>query len=207
VPCRLAVPSAKGTTFLSENDDLHRLIQLNKQPRGLNDFWYWKEKQIAEIGVARKVLSIVGEDVEDLRSCPVGDDPPDCEALIGGVRCGIEMTEFMHEATLEATMQGTPQFFLWVREDFLTELQARIDRKDSVAIKGGPYERYILILFSDEICLTRENVETFLQDSCFQTRLITDAFFALSYDPTSQSYPVFKLSLIRHSPPVRSRSS
>jgi hypothetical protein len=163
----------------------------------LNDFWYWKDREIAEIGVARKVLFTVGETFEGLRSRPVGDDPPDCEATIGGIPCGIEVTEFMHEPTHRTTMRGKPQFFMWDKGDFLTELGRRICRKDKAKLKGGPYGRYILIFVTDEFSLTHDLIKTFLDGARFETRLVTDIFFALSYDPALQLYPVFKV-------PVRS---
>jgi hypothetical protein len=166
---------------------------LNKPPRGLNDFWHWKDRPTLEIEVARQVLSESGESVEHLQRRK--DDPPDCEAVIGGVRCGVEVTEFMHEPTHRATMQGTPQFLLWDEKDFLTELNARIGRKDAGQPKGGPYGRYILIFYTDEFSLRHSDVEKFLRNTSFQTRLVTDAYFALSYEPSSRSYPVVKLHL------------
>jgi hypothetical protein len=45
--------------------------------RGARDYWYWKDKPEMERGVVRAVLAQASIDVQQLRSRPRGDDPPD----------------------------------------------------------------------------------------------------------------------------------
>jgi hypothetical protein len=71
---------------------------------------------------------------------------------------------------------------------FCGELQRFIDRKDKLEkVKGGPYARYILVVVTDESLLGREDVAQFLEGVTFRTRLITEAYFGLSYDPWVKS--------------------
>jgi hypothetical protein len=52
---------------------------------------------------------------------------------------------------------------------------------------------------TDEFALGTHDVSLFLKDTEFTSQLITDAYFALSYDPSYEdgSCPVFRLELSR----------
>jgi hypothetical protein len=80
----------------------------------------------------------------------------------------------------------------WDRQQFLSALQSRIDDKDKLW-KGGPYERRVLVIHTDEFILDRETVDRFLQGSAFTTKLITDVILGLSYHPSTKDVPVFRL--------------
>jgi hypothetical protein len=167
------------------------------QMRGSNDYWYWRDKPEMEVGAARAVLTQAGLEIQQLRSRDDGEDPPDCEAIIGGSRCGIEVTELVHQPTLESTIRGNHQILFWERDTFCTALQERIDRKDrSDKVKGGPYDRYILVVVTDEFSLGREDVAQFLEGATFRSRFITDVYLGLSYDPEPRLCPVFELTLV-----------
>jgi hypothetical protein len=178
--------------------DLHDVMRANT--RGANEYWYWRDRPIMELGIAREVLSASGIKLNDLSSRG-REDPPDCDAIIDGERCGIEVTELVHEKTLKKTIEGSPQYFLWDRNDLLSTLQRLIDRKDvPEKIKGGPYARYILIIVTDEFVLGQDEVSAFLEGARFKARIISDAFFALSYHPSHNggSCPVFQLPIVRY---------
>jgi hypothetical protein len=53
-------------------------------------------RNLDEQNDARTVLEAAGLQFTNLRHRGEGRDPPDCEAEINGVRCGIELTEFVH---------------------------------------------------------------------------------------------------------------
>src|SRR5438067_11480861 len=89
--------------------------------RGANDYWYWRDKPIMEIGAARQALESAGLEINDLQCRE--HDPPDCEGFIDGVRCGVEVTELVHRPTLESTLRGTHQVFAWDRDDLCSVLQ------------------------------------------------------------------------------------
>jgi hypothetical protein len=58
------------------------------------------------------------------------------------------------------------------------------------------YERYVLVIHTDEFFLDSDNVERFLMGASFNTSLITHAFLGLAYEP-GMGYPVFELELVR----------
>jgi hypothetical protein len=171
--------------------DFGKIIRVNK--RGANDYWYWRNKAEMEVDAARAVLEGSGCNVGQLESR--NDDPPDCEAIVDGKRSGIEITELVHERSLKSTIKGSGQYFLWDRDDLLTKLQKLIQHKDRADIKGGPYDRYILVIVTDEFVLERGDVSRFLEGAEFSARHITDCFFGLSYHPATKSCPIFKLKL------------
>ena len=84
-------------------------------------------------------------------------------------------------------------YFDWDNPAFLAALQGRIDAKNR-AWKGGPYERRVLVIHTDEFFLDRETVGRFLEGATFRTQLLTDVFFGLSYHP-DHGIPAFCLSL------------
>jgi hypothetical protein len=180
-----------------DEGDFARVMRENK--RGANDFWYWKDKPVMEAGIVRTVLESAGRHFQQLRSR--GEDPPDCEAIIEGLRYGIEVTELVDQTSLEAAIKGHPRALLWGPDNFCAALQKRIDRKDvpPQKVKGGPYDRYMLIIATDEAALIQGDVERFLEGKRFRASFITDVLFGLSYDPRLKSYPIFQLSLISRS--------
>lgn len=186
--------SRSGNTEPSGEESV-RLIKANSRP--WNGYWAWKDKPVGERGAAEEVLAAAGENVVDLRSRT--DDPPDCEAVIDGRLCGIEVTELLHRKTLEQSLKGNGQHFVWSRESLLEEIQGRIDEKDRKKVKGGPYGRYILVMVTDEMFLTRDAVEEFLAGARFRAGRITDVYLGLSYhpgpEPEGGSCPVFRLDV------------
>lgn len=192
-----------------EEASLAELIKANVRP--WNSYWSWKDKPVGEHGAAYSILGAAGINAEGLVSREDGQDPPDCEAIINGCLTGIEVTELVHQPTLERSMKAIKQrdggeepdvrkseaFFVWEREDLLRALQARIDAKDGSHLKGGPYKRYILVIHTDETFLEAEKVEQWLNEAAFVAQRITDVLLGLSYDPRRGGCPVFKLELSR----------
>src|SRR5438132_81927 len=92
------------------------MLRANSRAGG-RDYWFWKDKPEREAGAAEEVLTTAGHNVVDLRPRLPGQDPPDCEATIDGQWCGIEVSELLHQGTLEASIRGPEQHFIWQRED------------------------------------------------------------------------------------------
>jgi hypothetical protein len=180
------------------DDEVRKAFKENVTRKSGRDFWYWKDKPQMEFGVVETLLEAAEFDVADLTAR--ADDPPDCEALVNGVHCGIEATELVHQKALKRSVSGDQELhFVWDKQSLCTELQARIARKDRGAAnaKGGPYQRYILVMYTDELFLDRLSVERFLSDASFRATFITDAFLGLSYDPSIGNCPIFRLRLSR----------
>lgn len=195
---------------MSENendDDVDFAQHLDANLRPWNGYWAWKDKPTGETGAAADILRGAGIHAEALVSR--GDeDPPDCEAWVEGHLTGIEVTELVHQKTLERSLKAlklraqgkepdkAEAYFVWDRDDLLGALQDRIDSKDQAKLKGGPYERYILVVCTDEMFLSAPQVELWLAGAKFRADRITDVLLGLSYDPAQQCCPVFKLCLV-----------
>lgn len=181
---------------MEEKNELRVALDAMNARNSGRDFWYSKDKPVMEWGAVQQILVAAGLKVEG-GIVSRTDDPPDCEAVIEGVRCGIEATELVHQEALAQTKRtGQELHFPWGKEDLCRELQARITRKDRPEnVKGGPYQRYILVIFTDEFFIDRAKVESLVADVSFHATFITDVFLGLSHDPGAGGCPVFKLRL------------
>jgi hypothetical protein len=180
----------------------HLRVMIGKK-RKWNSYWDWPDRSVKERGIVADILRQSGVQVTHLTSRPSGQDPPDCEAELDGHFSGVEVTELVDQETLEQSIRATqrreaggdptkPEVFLyWDRAQLLSELQARIDAKDR-SWKEGPYERYVLVIHTDEFSLDRETAARFLQGATFQTHILTDVFFGLSFGTD----PIFRLDLL-----------
>jgi hypothetical protein len=133
-----------------------------------------------------------GVDVVDLVSRDEQKQPPDCEASLDGDFAGIEVTELVHQPTATRSIKASREraagrepkrpeaFFAWDRSNLLSALQDRIDGKQK-GWKGGPYQRRVLVMCTDEFFLDRVSVDGFLQGATFRTEFFNDAFLGLSY--------------------------
>jgi hypothetical protein len=77
---------------------------------------------------ARTVLEAADLQFTSLRHRGERGDPPDCDGEIDSVRCGIELTEFVHRRTLEKSIKAYKAdsrhryYHDWTREGFLEQL-------------------------------------------------------------------------------------
>lgn len=175
--------------------------------RGWLEYWTGPDRRQEEIGAVREVLAAAGLTVSGLRATE--NDPPDCEACVDDLWSGIEHTELVDQKTLQRSLKAlkTGQeneavYLVWTAPVLIARLQAIIARKD--VERASAYERYVLVIVTDEFFLDRETVTNFLVDATFEANRITDAFLALSYHPASDGkgcIPVFRLAL-KKAPPA-----
>jgi hypothetical protein len=173
-----------------KNSPSELAASIKANTREASTFWYWRDKPVGEQGAANGILRAGGVDVVDLVSRH--EDPPDCEATLDGYWSGVEVTELVDLPTLERNIRATKErnagkepeqseaYFIWDRDSLVSALRAGIDRKDR-PWKGGPYQRRVLVMCTNEFLLDRANVDRFLQGAAFRTKLITDVFLGLSY--------------------------
>jgi hypothetical protein len=164
-------------------------------------FWDWQDKSEKERGVALQILLDAKFDVAEFRSRQ--DDPPDYEGLLDAQWSAVEVTQLMHEKARAQSMKAMKQqqeqserYYLWGRDDLLRKIQKLIDVKDRKQYKGGPYQRFVLVIYTDEFILDGATMLQFLDGATFRTRLMTDVVVGLSYEPSSGTYPTFRLRLI-----------
>lgn len=194
--------------MVDNDDDPNLLDELLKfKSRNWNDFWYSRDKPITEQEAARGILEQAGLNVVDLVA---GPNPPDCEAVLDGHFSGVEVTELLHQPTLERSLKAMKErqagkqprrsaaYFNWNRNDLLSALQSIIDRKDKGVrqLQARRYERYVLVIHTDEFFLNRDTTKGFLEGAVFRANFITEAFLGISYEPIAQCCPVFRLELL-----------
>jgi hypothetical protein len=184
-----------------------------KMTRGWQDYWHWKDKPVQELDCARTVLEAARVKIAQLRSREEKDQPPDCEAFLDDQWSGIEVTELVDQPILEQNLiragreRAAGRVLLsgvdreWGRDDLLEAIQSRIARKDAAKVKGGPYQRYVLVMVTAETFLARDYVDGFLKDAEFRARRFTHAYLGLDYHPADPitgeggGNPVFELRL------------
>jgi hypothetical protein len=165
-------------------------------------FWDWPNKPVKELVVARQILLDAKFEVTKFGSRR--DDPPDCEGLLDGQWSAVELTQLMHEKARAQSMKAIKQqpeqpewYYLWDRDDVLRAIQELIEVKDAKRYQGGPYQRFVLVIYTDEFVLKNATMQQLLDGATFFTRVFTDVVVGLSYEQASGSYPTFRLSLIR----------
>jgi hypothetical protein len=171
---------------------------LDKIARRFQNYWFWKAKPTMERFATEEVLRQAGISFTCLKSRD--EDPPDCEAIVDGHLVAIEVTEFIHQRTLEKSLKDQTKYYaLWTQDLFVTKLNEIIHKKDNSNLKGGPYTRFIVLILSDETALYSSEVASWLQEISFETQQITDAFFVLSYEPSDRpeggNCPTFRLNI------------
>lgn len=186
----------------AEELDTLRLFLSGKNPRfqAANSYWYWPDKPVAERGAARTILEAAGYSVSGVTSCSDANLPPDCAAVVDGVATGIEVTELVHEKALARSIRSNKTFwFLWDQATFIDELQRIIIIKDADGGRwqGGPYDRRILVVHSDEPYLEPERMASFLESQHFRTVFFSEVVVGLAYNPFTETHPTFQLSLLK----------
>jgi hypothetical protein len=147
----------------TDPDELNYLRVMLLKKRNQNSYWKWPDQPVEECGIASDILGEAGVNVAGMRSLERGQDPPDCEATLEGRFSGVEVTELIDQRALEQRLHhpGSPVFD-WDKPTFLAALQKRIEAKDR-AWKGGPYERSVLVIHTDEYVLDRDTVSRFFE--------------------------------------------
>jgi hypothetical protein len=120
------------------------------------------DKSLEERGFAEDALTGGGFAFTDLRS--LDDAPPDCSAIVDGELTGLEVTELIDEEAIKATLDarrqspaGLDAYREWTQDLFRERLQQAINPKLARvgAWKGGPYQRRMLVIHTDEKTLER----------------------------------------------------
>jgi hypothetical protein len=128
------------------------------------------------------------------------EQPPDCEAFVGGASAAIEVTELIYEKTA-ASRDHSMKHFVWKRRSFLNAIQARITEKGEKPFKGGPYARRMLVVYTNELYLPRAKVKRCLAGQRFVTSMFSNVVLGFSYHPDHRLLrPAFRLRLAKPHP-------
>ena len=179
-----------------------------KKVRPYASFFKWTNKVTEELGIARTLIDSAGGalPLSDLRP---GGDPPDVECLRSdGARVAIEVTELTDEEAMshnvpmmrktvgQVPLERMKQTKVrdWDKAVFLEAVEERLKAKDTVKLKGGPFEEYVVVLHTDEPMLVHADAVEWLQ-GCTFTRMgkVTSAYLLFSYD--GNGYPYIRLPI------------
>ena len=111
-----------------------------------------------------------------------------------GELVAIEVAEVVCEDTARINAQGEDVYRNWKPGELKAHILRLLSEKDGKNFHGGPYLAIIACLFTDEPMLTFNKAQLELEEQLFGSfKQLTAAFLLFSYEPTSQSYPVFEL--------------
>jgi hypothetical protein len=83
----------------------------------------------------------------------------------------------------------------------LAHFRKIIARKDAPAeVKGGPYDRYVLLVHTDEPGLPAERLQSAFGNQVFATRLIDEVYVLVSYDPRVRNQPLLHFVMRKSGP-------
>jgi hypothetical protein len=144
-------------------------------------------------------------------------DPPDCYgARADGGRFGIEVTEFVHRNTAERhelrrhaerrRQRPKPgaadagEVADWTAPALAKELARLVSEKDKSPVEG-PFNPYLVAIFTDETMLTEQLVKEVIDGVRFESNYLDGAYLLLSYDPRCENLPnripIFKLPVVK----------
>ncbi|MEQ1543821.1 hypothetical protein [Methyloglobulus sp.] len=179
-------------------------VQAKQKKRGYSDFFAWPvDRQLEEWAIVDSLKeSLEKADAGFFNSLVArgqGNDPPDCEAMLfEGGRLGIEVTELVDPVAIMAHKNGdSAQPAQWNEIKLVKSISQRLEVKDaSTNIKGGPYERYILVIHTDEPALSFDYTHSILSEYIFNyCALINRAFLLMSYDEKYRCCPFIELNI------------
>jgi hypothetical protein len=152
-------------------------------------------RHLGEFAHAQEILNGAGWRVTEI----VSRQPPspDCEGVLNGKPCGIEVTELIHmEAQKERRLaedRGYPRYVPhpWTAAELIDALQILIDRKAERMRHWPDAERYggrFLVIQTDEFHLTGDFVARAVANHRFNSHCFTAVALGLSYHPTNRRF-------------------
>jgi hypothetical protein len=161
------------------------LKEAGRKQRDHAGFFHWPDKLVKEGGIANEFAAALaregGHQIASGKQIPPGQDPPDFEMTTEtGEHWGVEITELVSQKAIEATARNKLVHAIWSNDGLIAALRAIVTDKDHA--KGGPYDRYVLVVHTDEDDLRADRLQNVLGNQIFETRLITDIYLLTSYD-------------------------
>lgn len=201
---------------MTEEDDIARWLAAGlKKARPYASFFDWPNKETKELGVVRQLLESMGDSgplrLREVR--PGRPDPPDAVGTQeDGTLAAVEVTELVDPEAIRRNVSAARNsrssdpieqmkdrvVRIWDRPDLISAVEERLRAKDEVTLMGGPFERYVVVLHTDEPMLSVTDAQRWLAAHTFAgMSQITDAFLLMSYDPTTDGYPIISLGVSR----------
>jgi hypothetical protein len=204
-----------------ERQRQERVRAMMRKVRPDAGFFDWPVKPTKEFRVVVHLCDSVG-DALGLDSISLGSDPPDVighqheggDVAGAGTPVAIEVTELVDEEVLAHNVRvhresqgedfierGKPlQRRVWDRPGLIAATDERLRVKDGVTLKPAPcgrqYERYIVVLHTDEMMLVHAEAQEWLRDHTFTgMRQVTEAYLLFSPDGAERPFPHIRLNI------------
>jgi hypothetical protein len=181
------------------SDELRSAI---KRQRGYADFFDWPDKSGKEAGIVESFIEALSREDSSVefigKTQHTGqDDPPDFHLTTKtGKSWGIEITELVSQRAIEENKRGNEIHAVWLDNDLIDKFRSLVRRKDDLnAVKGGPYDRYVLLIHTDEYFISLDRLRTLLGHLSITTTLISDIYILFSYDPNLGYCPLLHLPI------------
>jgi hypothetical protein len=185
---------------VSDNDIRKAWEEVVKRQRGHADFYNGPDRSAKEYRLAIEFIAALdregGPRIVGVSHHGPGEDPPDCRLITEvGKAWGLEITELVNRKAIEKTRLGRSVYAEWSDAALISDLSGSISRKDDPAkVKGGPYDRYILLIHTDEDGLLADRLQNVVGNRSFDTRMIDDVYVLISYDPKAGRQPLLHLT-------------
>jgi hypothetical protein len=102
------------------------------------------------------------------------------------------------QKAIEAIKRGKCFFEEWTDTILIRKFNDIVSKKDRPEMmKGGPYNRFILLVHVDEDMLDAERLKSVLGGCSFQTCLIDDIYVLASYEPREKRCPLLRFDTIK----------
>jgi hypothetical protein len=196
-----------AAVLLTKHTDMDRheigkiLRESASRARGYADFFDWPDKSVKEWGIAETFVEELqrsgGPTIRCGKQHPGGPNhAPDFQITTdSGETCGVEITELVSQQAIEATKRGSSVFADWSDAELTVRFEELVAKKDrSENVKGGPYDRFVLLVPVDEVMLSRKQLECVLGSRSFPTHLIDEIYVLMSYDPREQCCPLLRFN-------------
>lgn len=179
--------------------DLSDIVDLLAKRRKYASFFEWIDKEGKELSIAEELVRALNsaEALDPSSLAPCHPDPPDLTCRNGhGELIAIEVSEIVCLEAVRANQKGQDVFRVWGKGELQSAIAESLARKDKINLQGGPYQRFYVCLFTDEMMLTHQGASEELSNVVFGPfQQITDAFLLFSYQPSTKSYPVLRLRI------------
>ena len=177
-------------------------IQPRRFKRKYAHFFDWHYKPRKELGILDDLLATMTLRKEDFFHSPdvFKNDPPDCTLLDRNNNLiAVEIRELVSEEAVRNAEQGNFAWKFWKPEDVIREIDSILKEKDNKDYHGGPYQKVIVVIHTDEYTMNYETYIGGLESVVFSGyKQVDEAYLLFSFDPAEECCPYIKLNIRKY---------
>jgi len=174
-------------------------IQPKRKKKKYALFFDWYDKKRKELGILEDLLKTMNIRNEAYYHSPKisKNDPPDCTLLDRNNRLiAVEIRELVSEEAVRNAEQSKFAWKFWYLEDVLKEIDSILKEKAGKDYHGGPYQKIIVVIHTDEYSMNYKTYAAGLEEAVFPNySLIDEAYLLFSVNPAEECCPYIKLNI------------